>query len=104
MTCQAAAPRLGPVVDDVITIEWQECGAPAAGQVTGGCVHEHVRTIDVCFPHELSLTTAPIGCIACFEDGHECQMVVRRTSKELPLPDGHERAVARDADYQAFRL
>jgi hypothetical protein len=87
-TCQAATPRLRADVDDdykviiewwdEIVIEWQECSEPSVGQVTGRCIHEHVRTIDVCLPHELSLTTSPIGCITCFEHGHECQMVVRR--------------------------
>ena len=76
-TCQAAQPLLGPFVAGNAPITWSECGAPAAGQVTGRCDCGHERTIDVCLPHELTLLSTPIGCVACFEDGHECRMTVR---------------------------
>lgn len=75
--CEAAYPWTGLDTEGGIAVEWLICGAPAGGQITGGCLHEHVRTIAVCAVHAVRMLTQPIGCLRCFEAGHECRMIHR---------------------------
>lgn len=59
---------------------FETCGQPGVVMAQAGCVHEHIREFPLCAEHEESLERPdqpPVGCEACFEAGHLCDMVVR---------------------------
>ena len=74
------APALSPGVFTGLT-----CGGDATVIVEYGCVHEHVRTEEVCAEHAEVLTSGDkIACTDCWAAGHFCQVIGRVLESEKP--------------------
>lgn len=62
-----------PGAPDWPGLEWVAfCENPATAAWTAGCVHEHITTKFLCDEH--AVVPDAVGCKACFEAGHECEM------------------------------
>ena len=51
------------------------CDAAATETWQYGCLHEHVKVRRSCAEHRPE--PGAVGCIECFEQGHECAMVAK---------------------------
>jgi len=56
----------------------RSCGKPAEIHVEFGCVHEHVKSIEMCSHHaDLLDSRGALACGDCWEAGHDCPVIGR---------------------------
>jgi hypothetical protein len=62
-----------PIIEtEIVTPAWVECGQPATETHVYRCEHGHERTGETCPEH--APKPGQVGCRACYDEGHECEM------------------------------